>query len=825
MSAKGTKAGNIFLDLTLNKQGFNTQLGSITKLAAKAGAAIAAAFSVKAIVGFSKECIELGSDLAEVQNVVNVTFPTMSSAIDKFAKDAAAQFGLSETMAKRYAGTLGSMAEAFGFSESQAAEMSTTLAGLAGDVASFYNLSQDEAYTKLKSVFTGETESLKDLGVVMTQAALDQYALANGYGKTTKAMSEAEKVALRYAFVQDQLSNASGDFARTSDSWANQVKVLQLRIESIKASIGQGLINLFKPILMWINTIIEKLQVAADAFARFTSFFTKKDASSSGASVSGELAAAAASSNSVSSGLSGAASAAKKLKRELAGFDKITKLSDADTGGGSSGSGGAGASLTGVGDLMSDAMGAIEQSYPFIEKMQEIFGGGIKQAKDDLTEFSKIKLSSIKDSLSGIADTTRDLKDSIVYIGQAFKSEAFEKIVTFFVKLNTAINLTVLDKVVGFAKDLLDFYVQPFIQNKDKIKEVFENIFEILSLIVSPLEKLIDLATSRAKKYEDGALHKFMEAATSTRVENAATVLDALNNGLEKIIDLLSGDIKLSDVLEDLFPYFFGDEKPEEVVVEFKAEIKQRWSELQGKWQNLTQNIKDKKAQFKAEIKQKWSDLQSKWNELTKNVKEKIAEMRAEVKQKWEDIKSKWTDLTQNVKDKVAHMRAEVAQKWSDLKGEWNELTKNFKDKVVNIFLNFSAAANEVKEWINSHVIDKINTAFDKVPILKHINLPHLAQGGYVKANTPQLAVIGDNRHQGEVVAPENKLAELARKGAELAGGGGRDAEIVALLRQMLELLKSMNLTAYIDAEGLKRLIVKLINDHTRATGQCEIYV
>lgn len=139
----------------------------------------------------------------------------MSKQVDTFAQGAAASFGLSETMAKKFTGTFGAMAKAFGFNEKAAYEMSTALTGLAGDVASFYNISQDEAYTKLKSVFTGETESLKDLGVVMTQSALDSYTLANGFGKTTKAMSEGEKVALRYKFVQDQLALASGDFIRT----------------------------------------------------------------------------------------------------------------------------------------------------------------------------------------------------------------------------------------------------------------------------------------------------------------------------------------------------------------------------------------------------------------------------------------------------------------------------------------------------------------------------------------------------------------------------------------------------------------------------------
>ena len=115
----------------------------------------------------------------------------------------------------------------------------------------------------LKSVFTGETETLKELGVVMTQNALDQYALANGYGITTAKMSEQEKVALRYNFVLQQLSLAQGDFAKTSDSWANQVRVMQLRFESFKATMGQGLINIFLPVIKVINVVIERLQVFA----------------------------------------------------------------------------------------------------------------------------------------------------------------------------------------------------------------------------------------------------------------------------------------------------------------------------------------------------------------------------------------------------------------------------------------------------------------------------------------------------------------------------------------------------------------------------------
>lgn len=213
------------------------QTARISQSWKKVGAVVASVLSIGAIVAFGKSCIDLGSNLAEVQNVVDVTFGSMSGRVDAFAKDAAKSFGLSETMAKKYMGTYGAMAKSFGIAGNAGYEMSAAITGLTGDVASFYNLSQDEAYTKLKSIFTGETESLKDLGVVMTQTALDQYALNEGLGKTTNKMTEQEKVLLRYRFVMSQLSDASGDFARTSNSWANQVRVLQLQFESLKATI------------------------------------------------------------------------------------------------------------------------------------------------------------------------------------------------------------------------------------------------------------------------------------------------------------------------------------------------------------------------------------------------------------------------------------------------------------------------------------------------------------------------------------------------------------------------------------------------------------
>lgn len=247
------------------------------KVAKRIDDAFKRGLSLKALAKFSRKCIDLGSDLAEVQNVVDVTFTSMSGKINDFARNAAQQFGLSEIMAKRYAGTFGAMAKAFGFAEKDAAEMSMTLAGLAGDVASFYNIDQDAAYTKLKAVFSGETESLKDLGIVMTQTALDQYALQHGFGTTTAKMSEQQKVALRYQFILSKLSDVSGDFARTSNGWANQVRILKLQFESLCSVIGSVLIAALSPAIRGLNAFTGALVKAANTFKSFVfSLFGKE---------------------------------------------------------------------------------------------------------------------------------------------------------------------------------------------------------------------------------------------------------------------------------------------------------------------------------------------------------------------------------------------------------------------------------------------------------------------------------------------------------------------------------------------------------------------
>lgn len=205
-------------------------------------ATLAKLVSAGMLIKFSKQCIEAASSLEEVANVVDVTFGASAVKINNWAKNNAASFGLSETAAKRYAGTYGTMAKQFNMTEKQAAAMSIELTKLTGDIASFYNITDQAAATKLKAIFTGETEGLKELGVVMTQTQLDSYAMSKGWGKTTKEMTEQEKVILRYSYTMEKLGHAQGDFARTSDGYANTVRTLKLELENLKVEVGKELI-------------------------------------------------------------------------------------------------------------------------------------------------------------------------------------------------------------------------------------------------------------------------------------------------------------------------------------------------------------------------------------------------------------------------------------------------------------------------------------------------------------------------------------------------------------------------------------------------------
>jgi hypothetical protein len=216
------------------------------------------------ILAVGAGAIKLASDFEESLNKVNVSFGESSKEVQAFAKTTIDSFGIAEGSALEMASLFGDMGTSMGLTQKEAAGMSTSLVGLAGDLASFKNIRIDVAQTALASIFTGETESLKKLGIVMTEANLKQFALEQGITKTIKQMSQAEKVQLRYNFVMAQSTNAIGDFARTSDGVANSTRSLQESVKELGEQFGKELLPLASDVIKTLRGIVDRMRSMSD---------------------------------------------------------------------------------------------------------------------------------------------------------------------------------------------------------------------------------------------------------------------------------------------------------------------------------------------------------------------------------------------------------------------------------------------------------------------------------------------------------------------------------------------------------------------------------
>ena len=223
---------------------------TVSAAASKIAKAIGSAFVVKQVIEFGKAAVGVASDLNEVQNVVDTTFGAEGAIrINEWARNAAEAFGESELQAKQFTSTLGAMFKSMGVGQADLEEMSMSLAGLAGDMASFYNLDPSEAFEKLRSGISGETEPLKQLGINMSVVNLEAFAMSEGITKAYQEMTQAEQATLRYKYIMSAAADAQGDFTNTSDSLANQQRILQLEIQTLAAEIGQDLMPIAEEII------------------------------------------------------------------------------------------------------------------------------------------------------------------------------------------------------------------------------------------------------------------------------------------------------------------------------------------------------------------------------------------------------------------------------------------------------------------------------------------------------------------------------------------------------------------------------------------------
>lgn len=308
------------------KVGLLSAVNGISAIRRSILSALGVAGGFYAVIRGIKESINISSDLTEVQNVVDVTFGNYKKKIEDLAKVSIPELGMSELTTKQIASRYQAMGTAMGISQKGMADMSTELTRLAGDMASFYNVEQKAVGEDLEAIFTGQTKPLRQYGLDLTEATLQEWAMKQGMDANINSMSQMEKTMLRYQYVMANTGAAQGDFVRTADTWANQVRVLKENFKALGSVIGSTFINALKPLVKALNSamshIISFAKVVSNALGKIFGWTYEENSGG----IAQDYEDIADSAEDLAKGTGKAADNAKKLKQQLQGFDELNVL-------------------------------------------------------------------------------------------------------------------------------------------------------------------------------------------------------------------------------------------------------------------------------------------------------------------------------------------------------------------------------------------------------------------------------------------------------------------------------------------------------------------
>lgn len=390
LSRTGGAAGTAAKSITSSFSGFSSSASVVAKKSFSLASAIGKVYATYWALfrGFRLlgDAIDISSSLTEVENVVRQTFGQYESLINNFAKTSIEKFGMSELSAKQFASRFQAMGTALDIPQGKMAKMSIRLTELAGDMASFYDVSQEDIAKSLQSVFSGTTAPMRRYGIDLTQATLKEWALKQGLDANISSMTQAEKAMLRYQYVLAHTTNITGDFARTADTWHNQITMLKENFKALGAVVGGGLINAFKPFIKVLNAVLQKVISFAEMVTNaLGSIFGWKYEASKGAGISGladdigsasdgmdDLSDAAGSAGKNTGGIAKNAKKAKKeIQQATRAFDELKVISkqskDNTSGSGNKGSGSGSGSGSGGG---TGADGGLVQTDTIFKKFK-----------------------------------------------------------------------------------------------------------------------------------------------------------------------------------------------------------------------------------------------------------------------------------------------------------------------------------------------------------------------------------------------------------------------------------------------------------------------
>lgn len=725
--------GSIRINTKIDSKGFNQGLNAITGSLKKLAGAVGVAFGVASLVAFGKQAVQIASDLTEVQNVVETAFGTMSSQVDAWAKNSIKQFGMSELAAKRMASTYMAMNAGMGLNGQGAADMAMRTAERAADISSFYNKSIDESDTMLKSIWTGETESLKQIGVVMTQTNLDAYALANGFGKTTQQMTQSEQVMLRYQYVMNQTRLAAGDFVKTQDSWANQTRILSEQWKQFLGIIGQGLIQVLTPALKFLNQMMGVLIQWAQTFTAITgAIFGKQQAqANASAAAVGNVADA---SNAAADGQNALAGATKKAGKEakgaLASFDQLNVLERGAADAGAVGTGiaaGAGAAVSVP--AMTGEIGADVKVSPIVEST-------VNKLRSLFEPLQKINLDNLKSSLDRLKEAMKPITSKLFEALEWAYKEIFvpfanwvisSAVPTFLDVLSGALAVlnSVLDALKPLGIWLWDNFLQPIAAWTGGV------IVTVLKWLAEKLTAIGDWISSNQTMVQDFAIILGGVAGAILAVKGAIIAVKTAFKVASAVSSIFANGLNLQLPPMTAIVVAIG------AIIGIIIVCIRHWDEI------------------KAVALDCWNKIKEAWNKagdwFHKNVTEPIGNFFTGL---WDGIKGAFTKAFDFIK-----------KAFKGYVNGWITMVESFINFFVNginfLIKGINKLSFDIPEWFPVGGGSKFG--FD-IPVIPKVQIPRLAQGAVIPPNQQFAAILGDQKHGRNLEAPEGLIRQIVRE-------------------------------------------------------------
>ena len=805
--------GSIRINTKLNTDGFNSgiksmmgSLGGITKM-------LGIALSTASLIKFGKEAIGLASDLAEVDNVVNKAFGNMRSEMDALADSSIKNLGMSRLMAYQTGSTFMSMGKSMIENSEDAKNMALSLTKLTANMSSFFNVSQDLASIALKSIYTGETETLKQYGVVMTEVNLKQFAMEQGITKAYSAMSQSEKVMLRYQYVMNQLSYIGDDFIDTQDSWANQTRILSEQWKEFLTIIGNGLITVLTPVVKGLNMIVSALISVANTISSILSniFGIQMQQMSATAAAAEDVAVGYAdAADSMGDYTDATKKAAKAAKGALAPFDDLNVLQKDTSSGSSSGSGGSSGGGSGMQiqpvdpSAQTSAIDQIQNKYQkffdYINKLKDNFLKGFQSSWNELDVSSQFE--NIRKSAESIKNTLADIfTDPFVLASVDNFVQTVATSLGSMAASVTSIGATIAENFVGGMAIFLEnnsWDIKGYIQKMFDVSaditalategmEAFANVFsafgdengqQITANLIQIFSDAFMMVTENAAKFSRDVI----DYIVTPFVENQDALKDALDGLLGVISDLTTtisdGVQHVTDKITELY---------DEHIHPFIMNVKNGMSELIAKflefWNTYVQPILENLAlmfedTYENHLKPVFDNIIEIigividiLNDLWTNILQPIIEWIIEnvlpvILPIIENLSQKIKDSVDFILDLINFLLAGVklvfaaihALLTKDTDKALRQTEKSVKDFVNSVIQLFENMVNRVINGINSLISGFNSIGFD---------LPDFLGGGSWHPSIPTIPTVNLPRLANGGVTTGRTLAEIGEAGRE----------------------------------------------------------